>query len=318
MITEVTILSGKGGTGKTSLTASFAALAGRAVIADCDVDAADLHLVLSPAVRERHAFRAGTEACIVEDRCLGCGICYSACRFDALQGYEPADGGWKYRVDPWLCEGCGLCALLCPKSAVQLEQPVCGEWFISDTSFGPMVHARLHPGRENSGKLVAEVRRAARDIAGERDERLILSDGPPGIGCPVIASLSGASLAVAVCEPTVSGEHDLKRVAGLARHFGLPVFVVMNRADINREKAAEIRAAAEKEGAVWLGEIPFDPAVTRAQRKGLPVVQDAPRSAAGMAVREVWDMLSALLARQAPGAAPGCSPEAPQEKPERN
>lgn len=306
---EVVILSGKGGTGKTSLTASFAALAGRAVLADCDVDAADLHLVLPPRVREVHEFRAGKEAVIAEDRCTGCGICFSACRFNALEGYRSADGIRRYRVLPMACEGCGVCALLCPKSAVTLDQPVCGEWFISETRFGPMVHARLRPGQENSGKLVAEVRAAARRLAAAAGERLILSDGPPGIGCPVIASLSGSSHVVAVCEPTVAGGHDLKRVAALASHFGMRISVVVNRADINPQKTVEIRSLAREGEMLWLGEIPYDPAVTRAQINALPVVQHDPDSPAARAIRSIWEKLCIALENTAPATPASRSPK---------
>ncbi len=302
---EVVVLSGKGGTGKTSLTASLAALAGRAVLADCDVDAADLHLVLSPRIRESRTFSAGRKAVIDPERCTGCGICFSACRFDALEGRRDPDGRLRFGVTPLACEGCGVCALLCPEDAVTLEQQDGGEWFISDTRFGPMVHARLRPGGENSGRLVAEVREAARRLAAESGEQLILSDGPPGIGCPVIASLSGASHVVAVCEPTVSGVHDLKRVASLAAHFGLGVSVAVNRADINPGKAREVIAWVRETGLHWLGTIPFDPAVTRAQVCALPVVEHNPQSPAARAIKKVWEALRAALDDAAGAVAAG-------------
>ncbi|MGB7629601.1 MAG: ATP-binding protein, partial [Candidatus Deferrimicrobium sp.] len=222
---ELVIISGKGGTGKTSLTASFVVLADRPVIADCDVDAADLHLVLSPRINERHEFRSGHEAVIRQDDCNGCGTCLADCRFDAVRMNGKAAGNATFVIDPVACEGCGVCIRFCPEKAIDFPERPCGEWMISETRCGPMVHARLGVGAENSGKLVSTVRREARRIAEEEHRFLVIVDGPPGIGCPVIASVTGATHVLAVTEPTVSGEHDLERVLSLTRHFSIPAAV---------------------------------------------------------------------------------------------
>ena len=216
MLRELVVLSGKGGTGKTSLTASFAVLARHRVIADCDVDAADLHLVLAPRLRERHEFRSGDLALIRPDDCTACGDCLALCRFDAIQNGADGDAGAGFRVDPLACEGCGVCARFCPVGAIELHERVCGEWMVSDTRCGPLVHARLAIGSGSSGKLVSTVRQAARRLAEERGDALVIVDGPPGIGCPAIAAVTGASRLLAVTEPTVSGVHDLDRLLALA------------------------------------------------------------------------------------------------------
>ncbi len=274
---ELVVISGKGGTGKTSLTASFAVLAERPVIADCDVDAADLHLVLRPRIRERNEFRSGREAVILRDRCTGCGVCLERCRFGAVSPNGGSTFQPLFSVDPILCEGCGVCVRFCPADAIDFPERLCGEWMISETRCGPMVHARLGAAAENSGKLVSLVRREARRIAEEQGRSLILVDGPPGIGCPVIASVTGASRVLAVTEPTVSGAHDLERVLSLARHFGIPASVCVNKWDINTEMAARIEQEALDAGAEIAGRIRYDPSVTRAQVEELAVVEtDAP------------------------------------------
>jgi len=258
---ELVVISGKGGTGKTSLLASLAVLAGRAVLADCDVDAADLHLVLAPAVRRRERFRSGNEAVILPQRCNGCGKCAELCRFGAVQ----KDGEAGYRIEATACEGCGVCVSHCPQAAIEFPERTCGEWFVSDTRCGPMVHARLRPAAENSGKLVAAVRQEARRLAVEGGFPWLLVDGPPGIGCPVISSVTGASAVLAVSEPTVSGEHDLARVLELCRHFGLPAAVCVNKWDLNPGMAGRIEEQARTGGAQVLGRIPDDPSVPAAQ-----------------------------------------------------
>jgi MinD superfamily P-loop ATPase len=284
---ELVVISGKGGTGKTSLVASFAVLAGNAVVADCDVDAADLHLVLSPEVRESHEFWSGHEAVIREADCLGCGLCQQHCRFDAIASIEIAPGRSPRRVDPTACEGCGVCVRVCPNNAVDFPERLSGRWMVSDTRAGPMVHARLGIAADNSGKLVSTVRKEARRIAEESHRDLILVDGPPGIGCPVIASIGGASRILIVTEPTVSGQHDLDRVLALADHFHVPSHVCVNKWDLNAERAAEIEQAARLAGARVTGRIRYDPAVTKAQMAAKAVVEtDAPSAAD---IRGVWD-----------------------------
>lgn len=274
---EIVIISGKGGTGKTSLTASFAVLADRPVIADCDVDAADLHLVLSPQVKERHAFRSGHEAVIRPGDCIGCGLCLDYCRFEAVKRTEDPSGGSMYAIDPVSCEGCGVCVRFCPVEAIDFPGRLCGEWMISETRCGPMVHAHLGIAAENSGKLVSTVRQEARRIAEEDNRSLILVDGPPGIGCPVIASLTGSTQVVAVTEPTVSGEHDLERLLSLTRHFDIPAAVCVNKWDLNPGMAERIEDKARGMGARVAGRIRYDRSVTLAQLRERAVVEiDAP------------------------------------------
>jgi MinD superfamily P-loop ATPase len=278
---ELVVLSGKGGTGKTSVTASFAVLARDAVLADCDVDAADLHLVLSPEVRETHSFWSGHEAVIRADRCTGCGECVEQCRFGAIRA--------DFSVDPIACEGCGVCVRLCPARAIDFPERHCGEWMVSDTRCGPLVHARLGLAAENSGKLVATVRQTARAVAAGAGRSLVLVDGPPGIGCPVIASLAGASSVLVVTEPTVSGEHDLERVLALARHFGVAAAVCINKWDINAEATERIEAEARRAGARVLGRIRYDRGVTAAQLRERAVVET--ETPAAEDIRKIWDEL---------------------------
>jgi len=277
-IQECVIISGKGGTGKTSVTASFAALStGRAVLADCDVDAADLHLVLTPKIVAKTDFRSGNEAVIRSEACTGCGTCAELCRFDAIHYVKRPFGKALYEVDPVACEGCGVCVRFCPAKAIDFPERLCGEWMLSETRCGPMIHACLAAAAENSGKLVATVRQEARRVAKERGLPLIITDGPPGIGCPVIASVTGADRVLVVTEPTVSGEHDLARVLQLARHFEVPTFVCVNKWDINPEMTERIEQAARKAGATVAGRIRYDRAVTVAQRAEQAVVEtDAP------------------------------------------
>ena len=287
-ITEWVVISGKGGTGKTSITASFAALAaGRAVLADCDVDAADLHLVLTPEILERHDFVNGREAVIRADDCAGCGVCADLCRFDALRQARHPSGKAIYKIDPIGCEGCGVCVRFCPSKAIDFPDRLCGEWMLSDTRCGPMVHACLYAAAENSGKLVATVRREARRIAEAKDLPLIITDGPPGIGCPVIALLTGASKVLAVTEPTVSGEHDLERVLQLTRFFEVPVAVCVNKWDINPDVTERIERKAENLGAACIGRVRYDKAVTTAQIQRKSVVEI--ESAAGDDIRQIWE-----------------------------
>lgn len=287
-IRELVVLSGKGGTGKTSVTASLAVLAGRSVLADCDVDAADLHLLLTPAVRQRTLFLSGHEAIVRQQDCTGCGLCQELCRFDAIRSI---DG--RYRVDPVGCEGCGVCYHFCPVKAIDFPERPCGEWMISETRCGPMVHAQLGVAAENSGKLVSTVREQAQAVAMEQQIPLILSDGPPGIGCPVIASLSGVSLALVVTEPTVSGLHDLQRVLALARHFSVPAAVCVNKWDINPQQTERIEAAARSAGAEVTGRIRYDRLVTQAQLQQKAIVELD--SAAGNDIRTIWQQTQGML-----------------------
>ncbi len=288
-IKELVVISGKGGTGKTSLTASFAILARRPVLVDCDVDAADLHLLLSPHIEERHDFYSGREAVIRAADCDACGVCDTHCRFGAVLRESHPGAPDTYRIDPVACEGCGVCVHFCPQQAIDFPERLCGQWMVSSTRAGPMVHAKLGVAAENSGKLVSTVRREAVRIAEEQDRDLIIVDGPPGIGCPVIASLTGASLALVVTEPTVSGEHDLTRVLSLTRHFGIAAMVCMNKWDINPRMTEEIEAKAREAGAMLAGRVRYDRGITDAQMNAETVVETAAPSAAD--VMEVWNHL---------------------------
>jgi MinD superfamily P-loop ATPase len=284
---ELVVISGKGGTGKTSLAASFAVLAEQPVIADCDVDAADLHLLLSPRIKERHDFRGGHQAVIRKEDCTGCGTCLSHCRFNAVKLDGKAAGGALLSIDPAACEGCGVCVRFCPEKAIDFPERLCGEWMVSDTRCGPMVHARLGLAAENSGKLVSTVRREARRIAEEQKRSLVIVDGPPGIGCPVIASVTGATLVLLVTEPTVSGEHDLERVLSLTRHFNIPAAVCINKWDINPEMTQIIENRASKAGARIAGRVRYDRSVTLAQMRERAATElDSPAAAD---IRRVWE-----------------------------
>ena len=261
---EVVILSGKGGTGKTSIVGSFAALAQSKVLADCDVDAADLYLLLNPSIKEENEFWSGQVAFIDEEKCTQCGLCQDVCRFGAIN---------DFKVDPISCEGCGFCYHICPDEAITMQENLSGHWFISDTKYGHLVHARLGIAQENSGKLVALVRQQAKQIADRDGLTYIISDGPPGIGCPVISSLSGANLALLVTEPTLSGIHDLERVLSVCHHFGIPALVCVNKYDLNEDNTRHIENYCLKQGIEVAARIPFDNAVTEAIVHGLPVVE---------------------------------------------
>ncbi len=272
---ELVVISGKGGTGKTSIAAAFAALAHSAVLADCDVDAADLHIVLEPKLRHSEDFSGGKQAAINPSKCIGCGRCVEMCRFDAihLDGSAGETAGKTYVVDPVACEGCKVCVEFCPVKAISFDDAVNGQWFVSDTRFGPMVHAKLGIAEENSGKLVTLIRRKAKEIAEKRSLNLILVDGSPGIGCPVIASITGADLVLIVTEPTLSGRHDLERVADLTTNFGIRTLLCINKADINPRMTDQIGEEARQRGITVIGEIPYDDAFTKAQIMKATVVE---------------------------------------------
>ena len=290
---ELVIISGKGGTGKTSIAASFAALADKVVVADCDVDAADLHLVLEPTVRRREKFTGGSRARIMSGHCTACGKCEELCRFDAVYFDGPGNGkvAKTFRVDAVACEGCGVCAYFCTENAIEFAPVVNGEWFVSDTRHGPMVHARLGVAEENSGKLVSIVRTQAKKIAEERNLDLVLIDGAPGIGCSVIASIAGSHFVLIVTEPTLSGMHDLGRVVDLTKHFGIPAGICVNKWDLNEEIASAIEDDAAGRGLTALGRIRYDRAVTEAQIRRKCIVEHGDSGAAAD-VRQLWEAVS--------------------------
>jgi len=291
---ELVVISGKGGTGKTSLVASFAALAGHKVLADCDVDAADLHLVLAPSVQRQEEFVGGKRARIDAEACAGCGKCRDLCRFDAVEVAGGNGAEANFWIDPVACEGCGVCAWFCPEEAILMEDAVNGEWFVSETRHGPMVHARLDAAEENSGKLVTRIRQEARRLAEDQGLDLILIDGSPGIGCPVIASVSGVDLALVVVEPTLSGMHDFGRVAELASHFGIPAAVCVNRWDLNTRMTEQIEADALFRGNLVVGRVRYDPAVTRAQIEATSVVEYS-QDGVSEDIRALWRRLAHAL-----------------------
>lgn len=287
MIKEITILSGKGGTGKTSLTASFAALSQKiAVLTDCDVDAPDLHMLLSPFVLETHEFNASRVAVIDKDTCVQCGKCQELCRFDAIH---------DQKVDPILCEGCNVCVYICPLAAIKLEKRVSGHTFISKTKYGMMSHALLNPGEENSGKLVTLVRNSAKKIAEKENLELIINDGPPGIGCPVIASLSGVDLGLVVTEPTLSGIHDMKRALALLNHFKIFSVVCINKFDLNEENSSTIIKYCKSKDIEMIGTIPYDSKFTEAIIAGKPVIEYFPDSKVSNSLKNLWKKICNYL-----------------------
>jgi MinD superfamily P-loop ATPase len=290
---ELVVISGKGGTGKTSIAAALAALAGSAVIADCDVDAPDLHLVLSPDIKRREVFKSGHMAVIREEDCLVCGACKDDCRFHAVRAVRENGRPSAFRIDPVSCEGCGVCVHFCPAQAIDFPDRVCGQWLVSETRFGMMVHAQLSIGAENSGKLVSTLRKEARRIAADAEDPLIIIDGPPGLACPVIASVTGASLVLVVIEPTLSGMHDMERILGLTGHFGIPSLLCVNKWELNPQIAREIEENAESAGAEIAGRVCYDRSVTEAQIKRKTVVEYGGRAAED--IRNLWRHLENRL-----------------------
>ena len=272
---EIVVISGKGGTGKTSIVASFAALAEGTVLADCDVDAADLHLLLQPDIKQSHDFSGGKVASVITEKCIGCGKCEEVCNFDAAIFNGPANDvvGITYTIDSIASEGCGVCVQFCPVDAIEFKDAINGKWFVSDTRFGPMLHAKLGIAEENSGKLVSLIRKEAKRIAAEQSKDLIIVDGSPGIGCPVIASISGADLVLAVTEPTIAAQHDLDRVAELTEHFKIPTVVCINKYDINVRIAKAIEKEALERNLKVVGKIAYDIAVTEAQIAAKSIIE---------------------------------------------
>ena len=277
---ELVIISGKGGTGKTSLTAAFASLAFNHILCDADVDAADLHLLMNPKKLTTHDFMGGGLAEIRQEDCTNCGTCRELCRFDAISD--------TFEVDPIGCEGCGVCVDLCPEQAIDFPIQKCGEWFLSDTRFGPMVHARLGIAEENSGKLVSVIRQQAKNLAEQHSRELIITDGPPGIGCPVIASISGATALLIVVEPTVSGRHDMQRVAQLAQHFNIPTMLCINKYDLNPDVSTSIEKDAQSHNIELMGRIPFNPDFTKAMIKGQNIFEYDSSPELVKVVTDIW------------------------------
>jgi MinD superfamily P-loop ATPase len=286
---EILIISGKGGTGKTSITAAFSHIASPHVLCDLDVDAPDLHLLLQPNHLKINDFWSGHVASIDADTCTQCGQCVDMCRFDAIR---IKDG--QPVINDFKCEGCKVCVTLCPEQAIAFEPKHCGTWYISDTRFGPMVHAQLFPAEENSGRLVALIRRQARELAKEKGLDLIIADGPPGIGCPVISALSGTDLAVLVTEPTPSGRHDLERVIGLCEHFDIGMAVLINKWDLHPQLCANIRALCEKKQIPVLAQIAHDQAFTQAMVQQQTITEFS-TDGVSTQIRAAWKDITNLI-----------------------
>ncbi len=279
---QIVVISGKGGTGKTVLTASLAALADKKIMADCDVDAADLHLLLQPDIQQRQEFKSGFTAKINQDKCVQCGKCGEICRFNAIAE--------NFVIDPVSCEGCGFCHFACPSQAITMEENLSGEWFTSNTRFGPMVHAKLGIAEENSGKLVSLVRKKAKELAEKENSQWVIIDGSPGIGCPVIASLSGVDCAVVVTEPTLSGMHDALRVMEVAKHFKILTKVIINKYDLNTEMSEKIVEACKDFDVEVIGKIGFDKSIVKAMVQGKTIVEAADENIKKR-VTEIWEKL---------------------------
>jgi MinD superfamily P-loop ATPase len=292
MATEIAVISGKGGTGKTTFSAAFAALAENIVIADCDVDAPDMHILLHPNVKETMEFQSSKVASIDRDLCTECGICNENCRFDAANPPE---------INTIACEGCGVCAYLCPEKAITMNDRVSGMLHYSETRFGPMSHAKLLPGEGNSGKLVTDVRKQAQELAKERGADRILIDGSPGIGCPVIATVTGIGLGVIVTEPTMSGIHDMNRVADLLDRFRVPTAVIVNKYDLNLENAEQIRKYCDENGLHLLGNVPFDSTMTKSMVAAKTFPEYAPNHEITDLVRTMWSKIGDILAEKEKG-----------------
>jgi MinD superfamily P-loop ATPase len=284
-IKQLAIVSGKGGTGKTTIAAGFASLAKNKVMVDCDVDAADLHLLLRPRVLKQERYYGGRSPRVDLDRCTQCGLCTDVCRFNAIKNGV---------VDDVSCEGCGFCSYICPENAILMEEAFSGDWFVSETPYGPFVHAKLGVGEENSGKLVTVVRKKAMEIAEERNLGFILIDGPPGIGCPVTASLTGVNLILAITEPTLSGIHDLERILKLADHFKIPSMVCINKFDINLQNSEQIISFCESNGSKIIGRIPYEPKVIEAL-VNTKTIMEYPCNGVEMIIKQMWKQVETHL-----------------------
>jgi MinD superfamily P-loop ATPase len=285
---EILVLSGKGGTGKTSIVGSLAHLSDSKVMLDCDVDASDLHLLLSPKIVEKHEFRSGVKARVETDKCTACGMCAELCQFESVTMEESAV------VSKLSCEGCGVCAHFCPEDAIRLDENHCGTWYISDTAFGPFVHSQLFAGEENSGKLVSHIKSEARKVAEQTGAELILIDGSPGVGCPVIASLSNVDMVLVVTEPSQSGKHDLERILDLTEHFKIITKLCINKWDLHSELSDEIELLAASRNVEVLGKIPFDSTVIDCQIQGIPVTASK-TSLAAYSIKDLWQKLQKCI-----------------------
>jgi len=293
---ELVVVSGKGGTGKTSMVGSLAALSKNKVMVDCDVDAADLHLILSNKVQKTYEFIGGKQASIINEKCTNCGICEEFCRFDAIKYdfYPAGQGDETFRIDKYACDGCGVCVHQCPEQAIAFNEVVSGQWFLSETPYGPLVHARLGIAQANSGKLVSILRQKAKQLAAQHRMDMVLIDGPPGIGCPVIASITGTGFVLIVTEPSLSAMHDMERLLQLTRHFGIRTGICINKCDINTDISSRIRDLAQGMDIPVLGQIRHDKAVIKAQLNRQSVVENGD-SPAAKDIEKLWERIKEII-----------------------
>lgn len=293
---QLIILSGKGGTGKTSLTGALSHLIAQdtsihaPVFVDADVDAANLELLLNPEKVEKHDFSGGEIAHVTHNLCINCGQCKETCRFDAIHA-----GDHHYSVDPISCEGCGACVLVCPVNAIKMEPETNGEWYRSNSDYGSVFHARLFPGQENSGKLIERLKTNASKAANEAQSDLMLVDGPPGIGCPVISTITGADIAVIVTEPSVSGVHDMKRAYATLDHFSVPTLVCINKYDLNLDETGKIEQFCQENEIPIIGKLPFDAEITTAMVNAKPITAFNPRSTTSLEICAIWNTIKSYL-----------------------
>lgn len=287
---EIVILSGKGGTGKTCVAASFASMAENAVLTDCDVDAADLHLILTPEIYHSEAFASGSKAVIDPKKCTACGLCMDLCRFNAIQFKDEF-----FVTDEYACEGCGLCREVCPEEAIDIREYEHNNIYLADCRFGPMIYGKLGIAEENSGKLVARIRQYAKETARKNNAAYIITDGPPGIGCPVISSITGADMVVAVTEPTLSGWHDLKRLIELVNRFHTPLCVIINKYDLNRDITDMIVNNLKEKAIKVTGKIPYDETMLHAQLEGKTINEFDPQGLPSKELRKIWNTMKSVI-----------------------
>ncbi len=288
---EITILSGKGGTGKTSIAAAIASLASNAVFCDNDVDAADLHLILNPEIQKTYNFNSGDKSVIDNEKCSACGLCIDYCHFEAIS----RDSSGFPSINKFKCEGCRLCERICPNEAISTISTFNNQWFISITRFGTLIHAHMGPGEENSGKLVTQLRETAHTIAKDTGADVIVNDGPPGIGCPVIASLTGTDVVLLVTEPSISGLHDALRITELVQNFHLPLFVIINKYDINLALTAEVEHTFKNKDIPIIGKIPFDERVVEAMVERQSITEYSPACSTSKVIRSAWEQLISYM-----------------------
>lgn len=288
---EITILSGKGGAGKTTVTAALASVAKNTVFCDNDVDAADLHLIFNPEIKESYTFGSGSKAIINTEVCTNCGLCYEYCRFDAIHLNDVE----QYKVNHFQCEGCRLCERVCPTESITMIENNNNYWYVSETRFGTLVHAKMGPGEENSGKLVTEVRRKAKEIAVRLKADFIINDGPPGIGCSAIASVTGTDLVLLVIEPTLSGLHDASRLVELSETFKIPIQAVINKFDINTEITGKVEKYLSEKQIPLAGKIAFEPKIVESMVAEKTIVEFAPDEKISKEFFSIWNKIAVNL-----------------------